>query len=201
MFINGLLLTLKETRKYTFLQPIMKYKDFYCVPKYSDGDKTYYGDVEGIPQIPMIEARNLDDFERLFHEAVDDYLEGNNRKHTSPRWGWLITLLVVIGIIVAAVLTCPKKDQHVATLSDRLSSVMNSQLTEESDEFETLGVLLGSALATPIIRNFISVDDYIVCSVGKYTYQGEEQIVSLGVFGHVFTVSKERIEEIVKSSI
>ena len=179
----------------------MKYRNYYCSPKYSEGDKSYYGNVEGTPQIPMIYARNLDDFERLFHEAVDDYLEGKFREHSSPRWGWLITFLVVIGVIVAAILTCPKKEQHVATISDRISSVLNSQLTEESDEFETLGVLLGSTLATPIIRNFISVDDYLVCSVGKYTYQGEEQMVSLGVFGHVFTISKERIEETIKSSL
>ncbi|MBR4756049.1 MAG: DUF4359 domain-containing protein [Bacteroidales bacterium] len=179
----------------------MKYRNFYCSPKYSEGDNTYYGDVAGTPQIPMIYAKNLDDFERLFHEAVDEFLDWKYKKHSHAKWGCLIALLVVIGILIAAILTCPKKDQHVATISDRISSVLNSQLTEESDEFETLGVLLGSALATPIIRNFISVDDYIVCSVGKYTYQGEEQIISLGVFGHVFTVPKERIEETIKSSL
>ena len=179
----------------------MKYRNFHCSPKYSEKENTYYGEVEGAPQIPMIEARNIDDFERLFHQAVDEYLDRKYRKRSHAKWGCLIVFFLVIGILIAAILTCPKKDQHVATISDRISSVLNSQLTEESDEFETLGVLLGSALATPIIRNFISVDDYVVCSVGKYTYQGEEQIVSLGVFGHVFTVSKKRIEETIKSSL
>ena len=46
----------------------MKYRNYYCTPKFSDGEKMYYGDVEGVPEIAMIEAENLDDFERLFKE-------------------------------------------------------------------------------------------------------------------------------------
>ena len=179
----------------------MKYRNFYCSPKYSEAEKTYYGDVEGTPQIPMIEARNIDDFERLFHQAVDEYLEWKYRKRSRAKWGWLIAFFVVIGLIVAATLTCPKKDQHVAAISDRFTSAMNSQLTKDSDEYETLGVFLGNALATPIIRNFISVDDYVVCSVGKFSYQGEERTVSVGAFGHVFTVSKEKIKETIESGL
>lgn len=179
----------------------MRYKDFYCLPKYSDGDKTYYGDVEGAPQIPMIEARNIDDFEKLFHQAVDEFLDRKYRKRFSAKWGWLIAFFVVIGLIVAAILTCPKKDQHVAAISDRITSVMNSQLTKDSDEYETLGVFLGNALAAPIIRNFISVDDYLVCSIGKFSHLGEEHVVSVGAFGHVFTVSKEKIKETIDSNL
>ena len=182
------------------LQPIMRYKDFYCLPKYSDGDKAYYGEVEGAPQIPMIEARNIDDFERLFHQAVDEFLDRKYRKRSHAKWVCLVAFLGVIGLIVAAILTCPKKDQHVTAISDRFTSVMNSQLTKDSDEYETLGVFLGNALAAPIIRNFISVDDYVVCSVGKISYQGEERTVSVGAFGHVFTVSKEIIKETIDSS-
>ena len=53
----------------------MKYRNYYCSPKFSDGDKSYFGNVDGVPEIPMIEAANLDDFERLFHQAVDDYID------------------------------------------------------------------------------------------------------------------------------
>ena len=176
----------------------MKYRNYYCTPKYSDGDKAYYGSVEGIPQIPTIEAESIDDFERLFHQAVDDYLDKKARKHSSTNWGCLLTILVLICIVVAAILTCPDKDKHTAAISDKVSSILNDELTEDADGFETLGVMLGNAIATPIIRNSVTVDDYVVCSVGKYNYQGKEQPVSIGAFGHVFTVSKERIKEAIQ---
>ena len=86
----------------------MKYRNHYCSPKYSDGDKCYYGNVEGFPQIPTIEVASIDDFERLFHQAVDDY---------------------------------------------------------------------------------------VVCSVGKYSYDGKDQVVSVGAFGHVFTIPKEKLKQ------
>ena len=175
----------------------MKYRNHYCSPKYSDGDKCYYGSVEGLPQIPTIEAASIDDFERLFHQAVDDYLDRKSGSRSSAAWAKLIPVLLIIALIVAAVFTCPKKEQHVAAISDRVSSVLNDELTEESDGFEALGVMLGNALATPIIRSSVTVDDYVVCSVGKYSYQGKEQVVSIGALGHVFTVSKERIRQAV----
>ena len=175
----------------------MKYRNHYCSPKYSDGDKCYYGNVEGVPQIPTIEAASIDDFEKLFHQAVDDYLDRNSGPRSSAHWGRIITLLLLIGLIVAAIFTCPKKEQHVAAISDKVSSVMRDELSEDSDGFETLGVLLGSALATPVIRNSISVDDYVVCSVGKYTYQGKDQVVSVGILGHVFTIPKEKLKQAV----
>lgn len=53
----------------------MRYRNDYCTPKFPDGEKTYFCDVEDAPEISMIEAATLDDFERLFHQAVDDYLD------------------------------------------------------------------------------------------------------------------------------
>ena len=173
----------------------MKYRNHYCSPKYSDGDKCYYGNVEGLPRIPTIEAASIDDFERLFHQAVDDYLDRKSGGRTSFHWGRLVTILLIVGLIVAAVFTCPKKEQHVAAISDKVSSALRDELSEDSDGFEALGVLLGSALATPVIKNSVNVDDYVVCSVGKYSYDGKDQVVSVGAFGHVFTIPKEKLKQ------
>ena len=175
----------------------MKYRNHYCSPKYSDGDKCYYGNVEGVPQIPTIEAASIDDFERLFHQAVDDYLDRKSGPRSSAHWGRIITLLLIIGLIVAAIFTCPKKEQHVAAISDKVSSVLRDELSEDADDFEALGVLLGSALATPFIKNSIYVKDYVVFSVGKFSFQGEENLVSIGLLGHVFTASRENMKQAV----
>ena len=81
----------------------MKYRNYYCTPKFSDGEKMYYGDVEGAPEIPMIEAGTIDEFERLFHGAVDDYLDRRQAVKHRTRWGLIVTLLAIIGILLAAV--------------------------------------------------------------------------------------------------
>lgn len=175
----------------------MKYRNHYCSPKYSDGDKCYYGNVEGVPQISTIEAASIDDFERLFHQAVDDYLDPKSGARSSAAWAKLVPVLLIIALIVAAVFTCPKKGQHVAAISDKVSSVLRDELSEDADDFEALGVLLGSALATPIIKNSIYVKDYVVFSVGKFSFQGEENLVSIGVLGHVFTASREKMKRAV----
>ena len=171
----------------------MKYRNYYCTPKYSDGDKSYYGDVEGVPSIPMIEAENLDDFERLFHQAIDDYLDDRKTSKSKTRWGLIIAVLAILGILVAMVLTCPKKEQHVNALMENLSYIL-SDTAGGDDDIKILGARLGSAIAKPVVNTYLVVDDKILFSVGHFEYNGENNVVSVGAFGHVFTVSKEELK-------
>ena len=102
----------------------MKYRNYYCTPRYSDKEQMYFGVVEGAPKIPTIEAETIDDFERLFHEAVDDYLERRQDAKRRAKWGIFIPLIAVVGILhtgVAYVLYFSAVDvlpaQTVASLS------------------------------------------------------------------------------------
>jgi hypothetical protein len=170
----------------------MRYRNYYCTPKYSEGDKTYYGNVNGVPDIPIIEAENLDDFERLFHQAVDDYLDHRRKARSKTRWGMIISLLVIISILVVLVLTCPKKDQHVEALMENITYVLGDAAGE--DDLKLLGSVIGSAIAKPVVNSFLVVDDMVIFSIGHIEYDGQDNIVSVGVLGHVFTASKEQIK-------
>ena len=47
-----------------------------------------------------------------------------------------------------------------------------------------------------MISHYLDVENYLVCSVGRMTVgNSEPKMVSLGVFGHVFTFGKEDIEK------
>ena len=47
-----------------------------------------------------------------------------------------------------------------------------------------------------VISKYLDVKNYVVCSVGRMSIgDNEEKMVSLGVFGHVFTFGKEDIEK------
>ena len=57
------------------------------------------------------------------------------------------------------------------------------------------GALLGGLLLSATIESMITVDDYFVFNVGKVTYEGEDRVMSIGAFGHVFALSREQIRQ------
>ena len=176
----------------------MRYRNYYCTPKYSDGERMYFGDVEGAPEIPMIEAETIDDFERLFHEAVDDYLDRRRSAKPRTRWGLIIAILVIIGLLVAMVLTCPKKEQHVNVLTEKFSYLLADSAGADKDA-NILGAMIGGAIAKQVINAYLIVEDHVLFSVGRLEYKGENNLLSVGAFGHIFTISnkelKRRVEQ------
>lgn len=63
--------------------------------------------------------------------------------------------------------------------------------TDENEGWMMLGSALGSGIAEYIIDKQLIVDNYFVCSIGRFNYDGEKNIVSLGVLNHIFTMSEE----------
>lgn len=174
----------------------MKYRNYYCTPKFSDGEKMYYGQVEGAPDIPMIEAATLDDFERLFHQAVDDYLDRRGAVRLKTNWGLIITLVAIAAIIITAIATCPKKDRHVAFLTDRINVIVTEELEEHGGggDLAPLGLLFGNAIVVPLVEKTLTVNDNFLFSIGKIPIDGKETVVTVGAFGHIFSASKEQMK-------
>ena len=77
-----------------------------------------------------------------------------------------------------------------------MGSVLNEQLIGENPEgLEVLGVALINGLVGQYIKNYISVEDYALFSVGKSHIGAENDIVSIGAFGHIFSVSRETLKK------
>ena len=180
----------------------MRYKNYYCTPKLSEGDNAYYGDVEGVPDIPMIEAATLDDFERLFHQAVDDYLDRRGAVRSKTNWGLIISLVTIAAIVLAAIATCPKKDCHVAFLTDRINVIVTEELEEHGGggDLAPLGLLFGNAIVVPLVEKTLTVNDFFFFSVGKIPVDGKEKVVTVGAFGHIFSASKEQMKKALKDN-
>ena len=180
----------------------MKYRNHYCNPKFSEGEQVYYGDVEGTPEIEMIEAKNLDDFERLFHQAVDDYLDGNHAIKTHPKWGRIVPIATLAILIFVAIITCPKKEQHTSFLSNRIVSIIKDDIEKKGgDDLAYVGLYFGNSLISSYIDNSMTVDDDYLFSVGKLTLDGKENVVSVGAFGHIFTASKQQMKQMLKDNL
>ena len=180
----------------------MKYRNYYCTPKLSEGDNAYFGDVEGAPEIPMIEAATLDDFERLFHQAVDDYLDRRGAVRSKTNWGLIITLVAIAAIIITAIATCPKKDRHVAFLSDRINTIVTEELAQSGGggDLAPLGLIFGNAIVVPLVDKTLTVNDNFLFSVGKIPVDGKERVITVGAFGHIFSASKEQMKKALKDN-
>ena len=180
----------------------MKYRDLFISPKYSEGEKVYFGNVSGVPEIETIEAANLDDFERLFHEAVDEYYLNKHdaKSHSKTRlFVAIITLLILLSV---ALITCPDADKHKRVFSDRISAATTKSYTDKygttDDEYAGLNALIGNyggRLVGAVAKNFMTVKDYGVFSLGYCFINSEKTLASIGVFGHVFTISERRLIE------
>ncbi|MBR4586656.1 MAG: hypothetical protein IKO29_07955 [Bacteroidales bacterium] len=182
----------------------MKYRGFNCNPQYSEVSHQYFGDIEKLPEAGKISAATIDDFIRLFHQTVDDYVGVSSRAQSGNKKtgkGWIF-VLVAICLVVVAALTCPSEKQHKSVLVDRATLLFEDEIEEmkQENEYGLFGSFLNAASLWANISDSISVDDYFVFNVGKFSYGGKQDIVSVGVFGHVFTISRERIRAVLQES-
>ena len=170
----------------------MKYKNFTSTPRYSNAEKMYYGGIDEIPEAKVLEAPTIEDYERVFHDAVDGYIiskkgiNANSRKRIH-----FFFPLILLGLIIVMIISCPKKEQHLESLTDTISSVL---LDGEDPDIVSLGKMLGNPVSRLIVNTYVTVDDYVLCSIGRFDYEGESHIVSVGILGHVFTMPKSKIK-------
>ena len=177
----------------------MKYKGFVSSPTYSNAEKIYYGSVDDVPEISEIEAGTLEEYERRFHDVVDEYQHDCKYAKPSKKLGLIITVVAIAGLLLAMALSCPKKTQHTEALTDMVTSLINESV--EDDEFLTaLSALFSGSISKLVINNSVEVDDYFLFSVGKFEYEGKSNVVSVGVLGHVFIVSKGKIKKELKQN-
>jgi len=53
---------------------ILKYKNFIGSAEYSSDDDIFYGKIEGIDGLVNYEGSNVEELQRSFRQAVDDYI-------------------------------------------------------------------------------------------------------------------------------
>ena len=107
----------------------------------------------------------------------------------------LLALLILGGICVA---TCPDREAHSEALKDLVNQVITAELSGEEEDagLAMFGSMIGTGLSGLVIDNMLNVEDYLVCSIGTATYDGETHVVSVGLLNHVFTIDEEKAAQI-----
>lgn len=108
------------------------------------------------------------------------------------------TLLIIIILGGICVATCPDREAHSEALKDLVNQVITAELSGEEEDagLAMFGSMIGTGLSGLVIDNMLNVEDYLVCSIGTATYDGETHVVSVGLLNHVFTIDEEKAAQI-----
>ena len=101
------------------------------------------------------------------------------------------TLLILIIISATCIVTCPEKEAHTEALMEVLTDIVEEEMGDEMTE-NALSMVVSSAalgIGKMVVKNTMDVDNYFLFNVGK----AGDNVVSIGVMNHVFTISKEEL--------
>ena len=120
---------------------------------------------------------------------------------------WLIAALVLAILFATMVFTCPDRQDHEAAIQEVTKAWVGDKVDENLGSITGVGGVFGDLInkalkqltgfgTDKVISKYLDVKNYVVCSVGRMSIgNNEEKMVSLGVFGHVFTFGKDDIEK------
>ncbi len=104
--------------------------------------------------------------------------------------------LILLVAIVLSVVTCPDREEHKVAIKQKVNTAVNETINSNllDNDKTSLGSLIIylaggpiiSTLALTVFDSQLHYNNYFAFSTMLLTIKGEEKIVSLGVFGHVF---------------
>lgn len=110
--------------------------------------------------------------------------------------------IIVIVAVVAMAKTVPDKKAHKEAMMEAVKEYVDEEATERMGD----NVLtdLGKGIVTKTIEvalnSKLEVDNYLVCNTTHVKMDGETQILSLGILGHVFTFDKQMLRDALEAS-
>lgn len=119
----------------------------------------------------------------------------------------ILFLVILAAVVVGAVVTCPDKKAHKEALADTFAEYASYKIDENKDNGlsdvlnEGLKVLRkagGDKVVEATLSQFLEVDNYYVLSIGKLKQGDEKKLISIGLFGHVFTPTSSMIDHALK---
>lgn len=98
-----------------------------------------------------------------------------------------IFALVLFGIMIAAILTNPKKDELEGAVKDKATSLLVQQLKYENQDAVQLGMsLFGDRIVREFVQNNVVIENYYLFSMVKIRWQGQDTPIGGGAFKTVW---------------
>ena len=119
----------------------------------------------------------------------------------------LLFLVLLAALVVGAVVTCPDKKAHKEALADTFAEYASYKIDENKDNglsdvlnegLNALRKVGGDKVVEATLSQFLEVDNYYVLSIGRLKQGSEKKLISIGLFGHVFTPTSSMIDNALK---
>mgnify|MGYP003292381576 CR=1 FL=1 len=110
----------------------------------------------------------------------------------------LLSFILFIGLVAFLYTYCPDESAHVEALADELPELLNEKLNEIGLDNGTADLGTNQAVQDVIktlAPRLVDVDNYILFSIGREMMSGENNVVSFGIGGHVFTFNDEIVQK------
>ncbi|MBO4451745.1 MAG: DUF4359 domain-containing protein [Bacteroidaceae bacterium] len=115
---------------------------------------------------------------------------------------YLIGAIVLIAVIVM-VKTVPDKKVHKKVMMEAVKEYVDEEATKlglGDDVLSNLGKGIVNKTVEVALNSKLEVDNYLLFNMTHVELDGENQILSLGILGHVFTFDKEMLRDALESS-
>ena len=116
---------------------------------------------------------------------------------------FLIFLGIIAIIAVALMATTPDRQQHVDTIKSIMAGAVNAELRENNIDGPLASI--ASVAATTAVNTYLNtsfvVRDHRFYSLGFIDYNNEFQLVSVGVFNHVYTINEDQARAMIKKKL
>ena len=133
----------------------------------------------------------------------------NAVKPKKSRTGCIIFLLLFIILAGAMVVTNPSKERHTEVITQRMGSIIESVVAPDQDSkadnlgealirggIDILKEIFGSKTTQSAIGSLLDYHNYYLFSTTSIELFEKSQTLSIGMFGHVFTVNENNVEQL-----
>ena len=108
-------------------------------------------------------------------------------------------LLIIIVLLVAVlmVLTVPDKAKHKEAMMEAINEYVEEEAVDKLGDNVLARLGKGVIVKTveTVLNSKLKIDNYYLFNKTYVRLDGEDQMLSLGMFGHVFTFDKEMLRE------
>ena len=114
---------------------------------------------------------------------------------------FFITLAVLLVVLAGVgVMTCPDKQAHkdaiMSVINEKINESVSKDSTEGDEGIALFASSLGSGIVGYVLDNRLTVKNHFVFSTGELNkLDGTRERLSVGVFGHVVTFSKDDLDK------
>lgn len=111
----------------------------------------------------------------------------------------ILIIIAIIILIALFVVTCPNKAAHKEAIKTVTNELIDKKTSDSGLDAGGWGSLIAGALGNRLIEvlldSKLSVDNYLLFSVGTIHFGDKTKTVSFGCLNHVFTFSEDDLEK------